>query len=405
RRNVWTLAALVVVALGGLGLLVLLTGASQDSEGVSGLYGDMLAWVQTTQWELQGSLLIALREGAEDWLGVGLSLPLIIGSFIYGVVHAIGPGHGKVVVSAYAATEETRLKRVVGLSLFSAFLQGVTAVVLVGGAYLVLGLGALWVTGVAERGLEAASYGAIALVGLWLLWSPLRRAVGLLKPAQGQNQPQGSTHQPLEGVCYNTLQHTSEGSRYNIEDHTLRGTLGSTDQYTSSRAAYSDPLDHHESHGEHHHDHGHHHHDHGHVHGPGCGHSHAHDAPQLLDALERKQKSRASWAQWFGVAFAVGLRPCTGAVMVLIVSAGLGLWLAGVVATFAMAIGTGLTVTGIASLTHLLRGPVAGLAREAQLPLIWAGLAVRVAGGLFLLFIGGSLFLAALDRPAHPLLG
>lgn len=47
----------------------------------------------------------------------------------------------------------------------------------------------------------------------------------------------------------------------------------------------------------------------------------------------------------WSVILAVGLRPCTGALVVLVFAMSQGLWLAGVGATFAMALGTGLTVS------------------------------------------------------------
>lgn len=57
-----------------------------------------------------------------------------------------------------------------------------------------------------------------------------------------------------------------------------------------------------------------------------------------------------SWRQALAIAVAVGIRPCTGAILVLVFAIGQGLMWAGVFATFAMAIGTAITVSILAAL-------------------------------------------------------
>ena len=52
----------------------------------------------------------------------------------------------------------------------------------------------------------------------------------------------------------------------------------------------------------------------------------------------------------FALAFAVGIRPCTGAILVLVFAIGQGLWWAGVFSTFAMALGTAITVSALATM-------------------------------------------------------
>lgn len=58
---------------------------------------------------------------------------------------------------------------------------------------------------------------------------------------------------------------------------------------------------------------------------------------------------------WTAVA-AVGLRPCTGALIVLVFSLSQGLLAAGVAATLAMAFGTGLTVAALTLAAVSTRG-------------------------------------------------
>jgi ABC-type nickel/cobalt efflux system permease component RcnA len=88
----------------------------------------------------------------------------------------------------------------------------------------------------------------------------------------------------------------------------------------------------------HHHDH----HDHAHSHGDacGCGHDHAPLPPQ-----------RATWKSMAATIAAAGIRPCSGAIVVLVFALSQGVFWLGVMATFAMAIGTFLTTAAIAIFT------------------------------------------------------
>ena len=90
-------------------------------------------------------------------------------SFAYGIFHAAGPGHGKAVISSYMIANEVALKRGIMLSFVSSFLQALTALMVVGGTFLVLrGTSvsmddATWV-------MEVASFAMITAFGAWLLW-------------------------------------------------------------------------------------------------------------------------------------------------------------------------------------------------------------------------------------------
>jgi nickel/cobalt exporter len=84
--------------------------------------------------------------------------------------------------------------------------------------------------------------------------------------------------------------------------------------------------------------HAHHHHDH--VHDDHCGHSHGPTPEQLAGP--------GGWRRGLGAIVAVGLRPCSGAILVLVFALAQGLFWAGVAATFAMGLGTAITVAVIA---------------------------------------------------------
>jgi nickel/cobalt transporter (NicO) family protein len=134
-----------------------------------------------------------------------------------------------------------------------------------------------------------------------------------------------------------------------------------------------------------HHHHGHQHHHHDHVHDDHCGHSHG--------PLPNELAGPGGWSRGFGAIFAVGIRPCSGAILVLVFALAQGLFWAGIAATFVMGLGTAITVATIAviavSAKDLARRLSAG--REAGGTLVMRGLEFGAAG-LVLLFGLGLLF-------------
>jgi ABC-type nickel/cobalt efflux system permease component RcnA len=157
-----------------LGLVVLLAvGLMLAGYGVSVL-GLLVEWARTVQASMQNDLVQAVRA----WQAApGLTSLLGMASvcFLYGVFHAVGPGHGKAVLSAYAATAQVRLRSVLALAALTAFVQATVAVLLVGIAFLGIGSGLRWATQQVGQVLEPLSYAAIALIGLWVLYGGVRR--------------------------------------------------------------------------------------------------------------------------------------------------------------------------------------------------------------------------------------
>lgn len=106
-----------------------------------------------------------------------------------------------------------------------------------------------------------------------------------------------------------------------------------------------------EAHTHDHHHHGHDHHRHEHASDPGHHHAHDHSCCDHAHIPDPKQLEGAwSWRKALPIALAVGVRPCTGAILVLVFAIGQGLLWAGVFATFAMALGTAVTVSALAAL-------------------------------------------------------
>jgi nickel/cobalt exporter len=141
-------------------------------------------------------------------------------------------------------------------------------------------------------------------------------------------------------------------------------------------AAHDHAHDVHKDHAEHDHvhkhghDHGHHHDDHAehdHKHDESCthaGHDHAHHHDHGHDdhaghshgPEPQELAGPGGWQRGLTAIIAVGLRPCSGAILVLVFALAQGLFWAGVGATFIMGLGTAITVTAIATLAVGARG-------------------------------------------------
>lgn len=126
--------------------------------------------------------------GSALWLFLGLS-------FVYGVVHAVGPGHGKAVVCSYFLANPGSLAAGAVMGNAITFVHMGSAAVAVGAAFMIFssGLGGF---AEASRALQPASYGLLTLMGLFLTAKAVRDAArgGLLSAscrgcARDENEP------------------------------------------------------------------------------------------------------------------------------------------------------------------------------------------------------------------------
>ena len=314
----------------------------------SGPIGAVFSWVVDTQQSIQRQLAAGVKSLKTDNAVAG-AMTLAALSFIYGVVHAVGPGHGKTIISSYVVANEETVRRGVIISFIAAALQATTAVILVGVLAFALNATGLQINAWSNQ-LETVSYALIALVGLWLLTTQFIRIFRSWREA------------PANGTA----------------------------------AAHGDHLHGHDRHHDHdhHHDHGHHHdHHHGHHHAAGEACNHMVDARELVGPL--------SWRKILAVVFSVGIRPCTGAILVLVFALTQGLFWAGIAATFAMAFGTAITVAVLATLALGSRELALKLggANSTWVNGVWA--CCSIGGSVVILLFGLILFAASLG-PARP---
>jgi nickel/cobalt exporter len=233
-------------------------------------------------------------------------------SFLYGIFHAAGPGHGKAVISSYlVANEETWLRGVV-LSFISALMQALVAIAVVGIAAVVLHASAATMNG-AVNWIETVSYSLIILVGLRLLWVKGR---AFLAAARELGRPTGAVGAAVTPAQIMRDHHHHGHDHAHDHDH-----------------AHCDHGDH---------AHAHHDHDHDHDDASAWGHAHAPEPEELAGP--------GGWRRGLSAIVAVGLRPCSGAILVLVFALAQGLFWVGAASTFVMGLGTFITVAAIATI-------------------------------------------------------
>ena len=256
---------------------------------------------------------------------------LVVASFVYGILHAVGPGHGKAVISSYMLADKETLRRGIFLAFLSSFIQALSAIALIGGLYVAAcatGLQTKW----AEAWLETLSWGFVAIVGAWLM---LKQVWPMLTRHREKSDAGHHDHDHGHSHKHDDHYH-SHAFHVHEHDHAHASPPGghahSHDEVKSDVLHARGPSDE-----------GVHDHDAEHAHDEHCGHVRLPGPDELRGEL--------SWSKALAISFSIGIRPCTGALLVIIFAASQGLIWAGILATFAMALGTALTVSALAAVS------------------------------------------------------
>lgn len=265
------------------------------------------------QWQLQyqqqlNAYVLALKQ-QQSWLAWS---SLLVAGFVYGVLHAAGPGHGKAIITTFVLTQRQHYASSLLISIGGALLQGLSAIVWVALSFVVLGW---FIRDSVEQilWLNRLAYVIVIALGAWIIWRQAQRL------------------------------------RHKHSDHDCA-----------------------------------------------CGHHHG--TTEGEHSLSAKLLAM----------FAIGVRPCSGAVMTLAVAWSWGIPSVGIATTMAMAVGTAVTVSAIAlsvvfGRVHLLERHYRQ--RQQQTPNYWLS-ALATLGGIILIALGTSMWLGdsvmqaqAISRP------
>ncbi len=286
------------------------------------------------QRDVQNALAGALRAIRRGEPGAVASLLALC--FGYGFAHAAGPGHGKMLVGAYGLGRRVRLMPLAAIAVVSSLAQATVAIAIVYAGVALLGLGRERLVGLAEGYLTPISYALVATLGLWLCWRGLR---GHLSQRATSPLPVGPAVPDLR-----TAHGLHEGG-------------------------HDDARGHH-----------HHHHAHSAVQGPACttcGHSHG---PSVEDVARL-----TGFRDVIVLIGSIAIRPCTGALFLLILTVQMGIGGIGVAGAYAMGLGTATVTLAVAGLSVWAREgafatlPGARLTRALPLVELAAGLVIAVA--------------------------
>jgi ABC-type nickel/cobalt efflux system permease component RcnA len=320
-------------------------GVAAPEAGGGAAPGGLFGWIAAEQSRFYRALTGAVRALRTDPFAVASLVGL---SFAYGVMHAAGPGHGKAVIASYVVANGETVRRGIALSFVSAFLQASVAIVFVGIATWLLNLTSLAMTE-ATRALELVSAVLVTSLGLWLVWTKVLRRGRRLRTAGAPVAAAPAT----AGLAFSPAHVHGADCRH---EPALRGRTATapTDAFVCAD----------------------------------CGHGHAPDPRDLAGPMTLGRAVSA--------VFAVGIRPCTGALIVLVFAFAQGLYWAGVLAALAMALGTGITVAVLASLAVSAKSAAVSM---AGLDTPWSGRIMRgaeVLGAVAILSMGVILLGASL---------
>ncbi|MCM7445757.1 nickel/cobalt transporter [Enterobacter hormaechei] len=271
-----------------------------------------ILWQREVNQQMSG-LLKAVAENPTKAGGALLAF-----SFIYGVLHALGPGHGKIVITTWLATHPSKLKSSIGLTLASSLLQGGVAIALVVVVLSLLQLPARQLH-MSSFWLEKGSYALVGVLGLILCWRALKKLRALLRKPKFKS--------------------------------------------------FTPHLVHHEN--------------------CGCGHQHLPTQEQLQNGED--------WRARLMIVLSMGMRPCSGAIMVLLFSKVTGVFGWGMLSALAMAAGTSLTISSLALLVHSFRQLAVKLSGN-KTPVLWRQVGwttLALAGGVILLVAAVTMWMSA----------
>ncbi len=293
---------------GLIALIVLFTGLTLHAH-----WGAFIQWCLASQITLHRYLVMYLLQLNNHQYSGGLWL--LTGSFFYGVLHAIGPGHGKFIVTTYLSTNKESQVAARVVPFMGSLMQGVSAILFV----FILAVGFNLASGDLSTSrwyVEKISALLIGAFGAFIIYQAFKS----LRPR------------------------------------------------TMAISAIS-PLHQHDAQ-------------------CGCGH-HGVGADM----------AQGDWKTRLGVILAIGARPCSGAIMILLFSNALGIVSWGIAAVMTMSLGTALSIMGLSLAVRYARERTVALFGGSS-SMRWLVPTAKIAGGVVLILFAAVLFLTTIPISA-----
>lgn len=272
------------------------------------------------QKDINNQISDLLFDAQSNLLAAGISLTAL--SFIYGLLHSLGPGHGKMIVSTYVATHPTKVKISLMLTVISSLLQAVVAIALVSILIMFFHSTMREVNSEATRFISLSFCGVI-LLGVIIIYRNIKPIIKILFTKKKPFKIKKLTAKRTDNVCSCS-----------------------------------------------------------------CGHVHFASADDINKA--------SSFKEYLAVIFSVGLRPCTGAILVLLFANMANIYWLGILSAFVMSLGTALTTSIIAIMTltgkKLINYYLKGANDTRQHVLFYS--IVKLLGGIILILLGALLLLS-----------
>ncbi|CAM3826350.1 nickel/cobalt transporter [Vibrio aquimaris] len=320
-----------------ISLLVLIIGAYQVWLIWPSLVLSAIEWQREVNAELADLLYSAQSE------------PLVSGgylvgfSFLYGMLHSLGPGHGKVIVSTYLATHPAKVRASLMLTIISAICQALVAILLV--SVLIWGFNAsMRVVNEKAATFVALSFVLVVVLGLLICWKASKQIYRAIRVPKLKVKT-------LTPITASPMMSMNAPSSLLMPQSAVHAADHSHDEC-------------------------------------GCGHQHVAGADEINQA--------STLREYVGIVASIGIRPCTGAIMALLFANMVGTYWLGVMSALAMAGGTALTTSIIAILTltskKIVKRYLAATSSDKTAPWQLAGYYVQLFGGLLLIAIGLLLF-------------
>lgn len=153
------------------------TAFGGPASAVDSEIGGFVGWLVDRQSEFYREISAALRAAKADG---SAAWSLLVVSFAYGILHAAGPGSGKVLIASFLTADRETARRAIVLSFASALLRTLVAIALVAGCAWLLNLCAKTACG-ADKAIEIGSYALIAAFGASLVWTKGGGFIGALQ--------------------------------------------------------------------------------------------------------------------------------------------------------------------------------------------------------------------------------